>query len=110
MPVYAVLAALGFWRVRQIAPHVRYLDQGLELFNDSGTLERFVEWSQIERAEEISTPPLLSPQLILRDGERIPLYLVESDELAPVLERHGVPFDRELYSNVVDSTSPEAPE
>ncbi len=107
-PLYAVLAAFGFWRVKKTAPQARFLDHGMELFNETGTLERFIEWSDIERVEEAFTPPLVSPQLILRDGERIPLYLVDSGELASVLERHGIPFDRESLPDVVESTSLEA--
>ncbi len=94
VPVYAVMTALGFWRVTRVGLRARFLDRGLLIYNQAGTVERVVEWSHVERAEEVFTPPLRSPHLVLQDGERVPLYMITAEELAPVLEEHGIPFDR----------------
>ncbi len=97
VPICGVLSLLGFWRVHRTGPRARYLDRGLELYNQAGTLERLIEWPDIERVEEVYSPPVFHlPHLVLRDGERVPLYLVTSDELAPALERHGIPIEREF--------------
>ncbi len=102
VPVFGVMSLFGIRRVVKAGHQARLLDQGLEIYNEEDTVGRFVEWLDVECAEMVFTPPLLCPHLILRDGERVWLHMVESDELAPVLEQHGIPFDRRHHRHWLD--------
>ncbi len=99
-PVDAVMTRLGYGpgsragRRPAPRPFTRFFDRGLMIYNPAGTVERVVEWSNVERVEEVFTPPVLCPHLVLRDGERVPLYMLAAEELVLVLDEHGIPFDR----------------
>ncbi len=95
VPLSAVMSRFEEPQVEEIGDQVRFLDQGLEIYNRQGVVERRIEWVDVERAEVIFSPPVMDcPRLMLRGGEGVWLFMVRPRELAPVLKQHGIPFDR----------------
>ena len=96
VPVFALVSAFGVREYEKVGHQVRLLDQGLEITNEKGTIERLVEWESVERAEEVFRPPIMGcPRLVLKDGEHVWLDFVDVEQLALVLEQRGIAFDRE---------------
>ena len=93
-PVLGILSGLGWLKASKVGLRARLLDHGLEVLSEDGSVERFVAWPDVERVEEVFTPPVRAPHLILRDGGSVPLHMVTAEELTPMLERHDIPFER----------------
>ncbi len=93
-PLRAAMSTLGLRKTPVVSYPVRILDQGLEVYDEEGALERFVEWPDVERVEDVFHPPLVYPRLVLRDGDLVALYDVDRGQLAPALEQHAIPFER----------------
>lgn len=82
--IVAVLGAIfglvqlgGFWHLGRVGSDARISDAGIEVFSKRKGPIAIYAWSNISELRRIFDPPLIYWELVLRNGEEIPLPLAE---------------------------------
>lgn len=92
-PILLLLMWFGLTSLERNGYDANVTDYGVEVFSRKEGPVSSHEWGEITMVITRFNPPVLFPELILRDGSRIKLQLADVRKFKDPCRLHGVPFN-----------------
>ena len=89
-PLAMLLTWLGVTSIVRNGNDATISDSGLEVFSKKSGIVGCYDWSEIDAVEERFDPPVLYPELFLRNGHRVKLHLADRRAILDACKEHDI--------------------